>query len=223
MTEIRLREYMKVTLVDHMGSDESIVRAARASTGNDEIPLDSINGLIGYLIRNRHTSPLEHCVATFRIEAPIFVAREWMRHRTQSYSELSMRFAEASPEFWVPPQERPLANIGNGAHPNLVDAPETTKTVMREEHYAAYDAAWAAYENMLASGIATEVARNVLPVGTFTTWYATANLNNWYRFLTLRDGREGAPQWEISECANLVAFKLGELFPVATRKWYETR
>lgn len=214
------RSDIKVDLIDHMGSDDSVVRAARASTGNDLVTLEKKQGLINYLVRENHTSPLESCVVTFRIEAPIFVAREWMRHRTQSYSELSMRFAEASPEFYVPDESRPLVNKGSGAHPDLQPS-EIEGLFGRVEayHWYVYDKAWGAYTRMLEDGVATEVARNVLPVGTYTTFYATANLNNWFRFLKLRNGKIGAPQWEIVQGAKQVESILADIYPLTVEAW----
>ena len=119
MTEITFRSDMQVDYVQHTGSDEMVARAARVSTGSDLIEDDKIKGLIRYLVRERHTSTLEHCTLTVRVEAPIFVAREWMRHRTMSYNEISGRYAELAPVFYVPDGNRPLVNAGSGAHPDL--------------------------------------------------------------------------------------------------------
>ena len=130
---MKFRRTFKVETVQNMGSDEMIARAARVSTGKDLLDQDKIEGLIGYLVRERHTSPLESCVVTFRIEAPIFVAREWMRHRTQSYNELSLRYTESDCEFYVPPADRPLVNDGSSAHPELVQGTEDQKQVTFSE------------------------------------------------------------------------------------------
>lgn len=220
------RSDMKVELVQHMGSDEMVARAARVSTGNDKLDLKKISGLIGYLVREQHTSPLEHCVVTVRAEVPIFVAREWMRHRTQSYSELSLRFAEAQPEFYLPEASRPLVNEGTGAHPNLVRLPDDEQQALAKKasvlHEYAYMQAWGAYEGMIAAGVANEVARNVLPVSIYTSFYATANLNNWFKFLTLRNGEKGAPQWEIVQAALQVEALISDLFPITYTAWKES-
>lgn len=222
MTEIKLRSDMSVTLIDSMGSDQTIAQAARASTGKDTVALERIEGLIRYLMRHSHTSPFEHCVMTIRVECPIFVAREWERHRTQSYSELSMRFEEARPEFYIEPTERPLINEGSGAHPKLVDGDDTHFITNLNEATDAYGASWNSYSNMLAAGLASEVARKVLPVGTYTTFWATGNLNNWFKFLHLRNGGYGAPQWEIVAAALLVEEQIAKLYPVAYAAWKET-
>lgn len=222
MTEIKLRSDMSVRLIDSMGSDQTIVRAARASLGQDATPYERIKGLIGYLMRENHTSPFEHCVMTVRVECPIFVAREWERHRTQSYSELSMRFEKARPEFYMEPEMRPLVNEGSGAHPNLVDGTEQQARLNDTVSSRTYGTAWSAYKELTEAGIANEVARKVLPVGTYTTFWATGNLNNWFKFLYLRNGEHGAPQWEIVAAALLVEEQIAKLYPVAYAAWKET-
>ena len=223
MTEITFRSDMQVDYVQHMGSDEMVARAARVSTGSDLIENDKIKGLIRYLVRERHTSTLEHCTLTVRVEAPIFVAREWMRHRTMSYNEISGRYAELAPVFYVPDGNRPLVNAGSGAHPDLQHGGHPKMSLARalNSHPKACRRAWWEYTWMRDAGIANEVARNVLPVGIYTQFYATANLNNWFKFLHLRDGNEGSPQYEIVEAANKVAGILEELYPVTYGVWAE--
>ena len=215
-----IRYGFKVDLVQHVGSDEMIARAARVSTGNDLVDQEKTVGLIRYLMREKHTSPFEHCSATFRVEAPIFVVREWMRHRTQSYSELSLRYTESGCEFYLPPENRPLVNEGSSAHPKLSNH-ENGKLYsdVKIDSLLAYEQAENSYINLLEAGVAKEVARNVLPVATYTSFYATANLNNWLKFLDLRNGVKGHPQWEIVQCALQVQEKLTELFPVAMEAW----
>jgi len=223
MTEITFRSDMRVDYVQHTGSDEMVARAARVSTGSDLIENDKIKGLIRYLVRERHTSTLEHCTVTVRVEAPIFVAREWMRHRVQSFNEASARFSAMEPVFYVPDGNRPLVNAGSGAHPDLQHSDDDGQMWrgVNVAHQNVYWKAWAEYQWMRDAGIANEVARNVLPVGIYTQFYATANLNNWFKFLHLRDGNEGSPQYEIVEAANKVAGILEELYPVTYGVWAE--
>lgn len=205
-----------------MGDDEIIAKAARVSTGKDQETNDKITGLINYLARERHTSPFEHAALTVRIEAPIFVAREAMRHRTFSFNEVSGRYAKLKPEFYVPPTERPLINEGSGAHPKLtnstdiLDYSDTSIT-----HYESAETAWSDYEYLLDKGIATEVARNVLPVGIYTRWYMTGNLHAWFNFLYLRDGEVGHPQYEIVQLAQQVWPIIEEHWPIAAKAWKE--
>lgn len=230
MTEVAFRSDMGVELVQHMGSDETVARAARVSTGKDQLEQGKIEGLIKYLMRSGHSSCFEHCTVTVRVEVPIFVAREWMRHRTQSYNEVSGRYSKLKPEFYVPSEERPLVNEGSGAHPNLVSTRNPyTAPVVRQMHREIAEHAWDLYEYMTAGNpehddvIANEVARNVLPVSIYTSFYATANLNNWFKFLRLRDGGEGAPQWEIVQAAKKVASVIREHYPLSYAAFEATR
>lgn len=224
MTEIKFRNDIQVTLIQSMGDDEMVARAARVSTGKDQMRQDKITGLINYLVREHHTSPLESCVFTVRVEAPIQVARQWERHRTQSYSEQSMRFSEASPEFYLPPLERPLHNEGSGAHPKLVEHEEQRRThrelVKRRKKVRQWD--WDQYVWEIQNGVAEEVARDNLPVSTYTSFYATANLNNWLKFVNLRAGHTGAPQYEIAEAAQKVEQVIKTLYPVTYEAWRKT-
>lgn len=227
MTEIHLRSDIKVEYIQHMGDDEIIAKAARVSTGKDQEDNDKIRGLIRYLARERHTSPFEHTALTVRIEAPIFVAREAMRHRTFSFNEISGRYAKLKPEFYLPTDGRPLINVGTGAHPKLVQAPNSEPGMIpysefvQDSHRSAYQVSWSYYEDMLREGIATEVARNVLPVGTYTAWYMTGNLHAWFNFLYLRDGEVGHPQYEIVQLAQQVWPIIEEHWPIAASAWKE--
>ena len=221
MTEITFRSDMQVDYVQHMGSDEMVARAARVSTGSDLIENDKIKGLIRYLARESHTSPFEHVVLTLRIEAPIFIAREVMRHRVFSFNEVSGRYSKLKPEFYAPPEGRPLVNAGSGAHPELVASQDpSTERDTRAYTRAAYASTWRAYEGMVSgSGVAHEVARNVLPVGVYTTWYMTGNLHAWFKFLELRDGGKGHPIEEIQWLSRKVHVEVKRLFPISHEAW----
>ena len=221
MTEIKFRDDLKVSYVQHMGGDEMMARAARVSTNKDKVKQDKIAGLIGYLVRENHTSPSEHNVLTVRVEAPLSAARQWERHRTQSYSELSLRFSMAQPEFYIPGGERPLMNEGSGAHPSLVKHPEQrhVQQKMVRRRKALYQEDWDEYIWEIENDIAEEVARDVLPLGFYTKFYATANLNNWFKFLTLRNGEKGAPQWEIVQGARQVEKVIENTWPITYAAW----
>ena len=226
MTDLQLRSDIKVEAIQWMGDDEIIAKAARVSTGKDQEDNDKITGLINYLARERHTSPFEHTALTVRIEAPIFVAREAMRHRTFSFNEVSGRYAKLKPEFYSPSYERPLVNAGSGAHPQLVHDDRTTHDFSLHDevdstHWTSAIDAWNAYEHLLEEGVATEVARNVLPVGTYTAWYMTGNLHAWFKFLELRDGGKGHPQYEIVQLAQQVWPIIEEHWPIAAKAWKE--
>lgn len=224
MTEIKISTDLTVELIDHMGNDESIVRSARVSTGNDDKDLEEKRkaGLINYLIKNDHVSTLEHCFVTFRIKAPIFVAREMVTHKGSGlhWNEISGRYTKLSPEFYAPPTVRPLVQAGSGAHPKLVAGDDSQKDVVADNARSVYTAAWNAYEEQLNAGVATEVARNVLPVGIYTQWYASATLREWLHILELRLAENA--QWEIRQVAQEILKYLRNLYPVAIEKWEAT-
>lgn len=217
-SQIKLTDKLSADLVSHMGTELSIVNAARVSLNqsSDEMA-EKDQGLLAFLMKNRHASPFEHCVATFRISAPIFVAREWHRHRTQSYNELSGRYSELLPLFYVPTGDRPLKQVGKpGAYRFECGTDQEMRMVHREAQFA-YQTAWNAYETMLEQGVAKEVARIVLPVSTYTAWFATANLRAWINFLSLR--AEENALYEIRDLAFEVEKKLFGLFPVTLEAW----
>lgn len=220
MTEITYKSDMDVELVDFMGSDETVARAARISTGKDQLDQGKIEGLIGYLMREGHTSCFEHCTLTVRVHAPVFVMRQIYTHRTLAKNSESGRYKELEPVFYVPSEDRPLVNAGSGAHPDLVHTPDYHRRYMtRDAHQSVSKYAWENYEMMVADGIATEVARNVLPVSIYTSAYLTGNLLAWFNFLRLRDGSHGSPQYEIQEVAKKVALLIEEHYPVTYDAW----
>jgi thymidylate synthase (FAD) len=208
-----------VDLIDHMGDEGSIVRAARVSTLGSAAEATESKGLLAYLYNNGHASPFEHCVLTFRIEAPIFVTRELLRHRLSSFNEESGRYRELEGKFYLPTIDRPLVQVGKVGAYNFVKG-EPLQTA--KAHYSIITAnkvAWEEYQGMLQDGIAREVARMVLPVNTFSTIYYTANLRSVLNFLSLRvDWGEEAtyqskPQHEIELVALQVAAHVQDLYP----------
>jgi thymidylate synthase (FAD) len=212
---------IKVELIQHTGSDESIAAAARVSTGLDllEYTPEQNRGLIKYLMKNRHGSPFEHNSMTFRAMVPIFCVREWQRHRIGwSYNEVSGRYKKLEPTFYVASPYRPLVQSGNGAHPKLVDGGPVLTKVSNGIKIEAYTHAWGAYEKLLDLGLANEVARDVLPVGIYTEMYATCNARSLMSFLSLRvDHPDNTfstkPQWEIQKAAERMELHFKALFP----------
>ena len=210
---------MSVDLVKHSASDADVIWAAKVSTAGEQ-SLDEINkdpaksaGLINYLARERHGSPFEHTSMTFFISAPIFVFREFMRHRIASYNEESGRYRELQPVFYVPSPERKLVQIGKTGSYSFVDGTkeqyDITVRSMKESYVFSYEQ----YQKMLAAGVAREVARAVLPVGLYSSMYVTMNARALMNFLSLRTSREGShfpsyPQREIE----MVAEKMEEIF-----------
>lgn len=210
MHKVNFRSDMSVTLIDSMGSDERICQAARVSTkGADSYGTGEAAGLIDYLVRERHGSPLEHVVFQWLIEAPIFVWREFMRHRIASYNEESGRYKQLEPVFYVPDAERPLVQIGKtGNYDFIPGTPEQFKSTAESIQWTS-GKAYAEYERLLSEGVAKEVARMVLPVNIYSSAYVTMNLRAAMNFLSLRNKVEGAhypthPQREIEMVAELM-------------------
>lgn len=225
MTDINFRSDMKVELIDHMGGDHSVVRAARVSTGTDGRisgpgELDTRDkGLINMLARDSHGVPFEHMVATFRIESPIFVMRELVKHRISSYSEISSRYIEMMPEFYYPSIKRPLVQTGKPGAYTFEDGSLDQFDIVVDEHLTSARASWASYQRMLDAGIAREVARNVLPLSTYSAVYLTINGRSLMNVLKLRTIDERAsrlsfPLWEIEQVARQVEATFAELAPV---------
>jgi thymidylate synthase (FAD) len=190
--DITFRSDMTVELIKHAASDADVIWAARVSTKGEqtlaEIDADPERsaGLINFLMRDRHGTPFEHSSMTFYVQAPIFVFREFMRHRTFSYNEESGRYRKLNPVFYRPGPGRKLVQTGKpGAYVFEDGTPEQHElvTVAVEESCRQ---AYAAYLSMLEAGVAREVARTVLPVGLYSSMYATCNARALMNFLSLR-------------------------------------
>lgn len=210
---------MTVKYVDHMGTDLSIVNAARVSFARTSEQLEERDiGLIRFLMRERHASPFEHASLTVFVDAPIGVAREWMRHRTQSFNEFSTRYAKvAEPTFFIPTPDALRTQVGKpGAYRFEALDPETA-AVVPDKFEAAYRAALDSYHELLNMGVARELARNVLPLGMHTQFYATANLRNWFNFLSLRTPESALR--EIRDEAAEVEAILEAHYPHAYEAW----
>ena len=223
--EIIFRDEMSVELVKASASDADVIWAARVSTAGDKSLEDvgadpaKSEGLINYLARERHGSPFEHTSMTFFISAPIFVFREFMRHRIASYNEESGRYRELKPVFYIPSKERKLVQIGKaGAYTFIDGTPEQfdlTVAAIKETCNLAY----ANYQKMLDAGVAREVARAVLPVTLYSSMYVTMNARALMNFLSLRTAREGShfpsyPQREIEMVAEKMEAHFAKLMPI---------
>ena len=223
--EIIFRDDMTVELVKSSASDADVIWAARVSTAG-ETTLEKVGesserdaGLINYLARERHGSPFEHTSMTFFISAPIFVFREFMRHRIASYNEESGRYRELRPVFYIPNKDRKLVQVGKtGAYTFVDGTPEQLEITVN----AIKDSCTFAYENyqkILASGVAREVARAVLPVTLYSSMYVTMNARALMNFLSLRTSSEGShfpsyPQREIEMVAEKMEKYFAELMPM---------
>ena len=212
-----LLDHGYVELVEHWGSDERIIEAARMSTqkgfkgwGTAESPGDE--KLLKYLWDNKHATPFEMAGLTIEVKAPIFVFREWHRHRTQSYNEMSARYIPLPDENYVPTAERlrPSGDTNKQAQGTVAfDAERADRwLVSLSSLYALIEAT---YQAGLKAGVPKEVARVLLPVGRYSIMRASANLRNWLAFLKLRC--DPAAQWEIRQYANAVAEIVAAKFP----------
>jgi thymidylate synthase (FAD) len=215
-----------VRLEEAAASDISVARAAWVSNIAEdarEKDAGNIEGLINFLYRNRHMSPFEHGMLKFYIETPIFVAREFMRHRTFSYNEMSGRYMELPPRFYVAPAERPLVQSGSIGNYTFVPGDSSQIGYVDVATRTAYESSYGAYKNMLHAGVAKEVARNVLPVGTMTQFYVTGNPRNWMQFLALRDDKHAL--YEIRQVAQQIAVEFEKTMPLtyAAFKQYDWR
>lgn len=218
------RSDMPVELVRASASDSDVIWAARVSTRGEQT-LENLNadpaassGLINYLMRDRHGTPFEHNSMTFFVSAPIFVFREFMRHRIASYNEESGRYRQLRPVFYVPDAERNLVQQGKpGAYEFVAGTPEQHALVV-EQTKESCRASYAAYLKMLDAGVAREVARGVLPVCTYSSMYVTLNARSLMNFLSLRTKREGSrfpsfPQREIEIVAEQMETQWANLMP----------
>ena len=220
MTEFKIDvlDHGFVRLIDSMGSDLSVVRAARVSydaawrAGEDE---KSDARLIQYLWKNHHTTPFEAVTFTFEVKAPIFIFRQWHRHRTWSFNELSARYRELPEVYYVPAPSligkqsaisKQARDIGDGSDAGAAE-------LIRDACAVSFEA----YRQLLARGVPRELARSVLPVATYSHMFATVNLLNLLKFLTLRSHSHA--QWEIQQYAGALAELAALVAPITLATW----
>lgn len=204
-----------VRLVDYMGSDDRIVQSARVSYGAGTKSFREDKGLIDYLMRNRHTSPFEQVILTFHTKMPIFVARQWVRHRTARLNEISGRYSIMEDEFYVPDPEHIAVQSednkqGRSSEPVESDVAEAFQTALRAEQ----DQAYKAYLERVDAGVARELARVNLPISLYTQWYWQIDLHNLFHFLSLRIDPHA--QYEIRAYAEVMLDCARAVAPIAT-------
>jgi thymidylate synthase (FAD) len=204
-----------VRLVDYMGSDARIVQAARVSYGEGTKTFREDKGLIDYLLRNQHTSPFEQVHLTFHCKMPIFVARQWVRHRTAKLNEISGRYSVMKDEFYVPDPEavafQSTDNKQGRSSPDQV--PDEMKAKVRTVLEQGQKQSYSEYESLLEDGVARELARINLPLSLYTEWYWTMDLHNLFHFLALR--LDPHAQLEIRVYAEAVLKLVRSVAPVA--------
>lgn len=216
--EIEFSSDITVKLVRSMASDDMVVQAAQVSVKGENNPETDAPRLINYLVSSRHGSPFEHNAFTFFVAAPLFVFREWQRHRIASYNEMSGRYSQLKPKFYEFPRTRKLQNIGTSARPEFAEGTDEQWRIMNGRgRYTALEA-WHAYQKMLKAEIANEVARAVLPLSIYSEMYVTMNARSLMNFISLRiDHPDSAvrsrPQWEIQLGAEQVEAAFAEQMP----------
>ena len=200
------------------GTELDVVNAARVSLAAHHDVFDPVRdaGLISYLARHAHTSPFEHVTMSFRVKAPIFVARQWMRHRWASYNEVSARYTEVADQYYKPKVWRKQSKSNR----QVGDVPFVNEDALSHYEVCVEDA-FATYRRLLSFGICREQARAVLPVACYTEFYFSCNLLALINFLRLRLAEDA--QWEIRQFAREIVEVTEHLFPYTYKAWGITR
>jgi len=198
---------IEVTYVDHMGSDLSVVNAARVSFGKTHKAMtEGDTKLIHYLAKHKHMSPFGHAFASFHVKAPIFVARQLVKHKFLRWNEISRRYVDDDPEFYIPDQWRGRADDKKqGSGIALADQDIHIGTTQR--------IVFMLYESMLKKGVCPEQARMVLPQNTMTEWYWSGSLDAFADMCNLRCKED--TQFETSQAAQCVSHCMKDLFPIS--------
>lgn len=207
-----------VRLVDYLGGDERIVQAARVSYGKGTKTVSEDAGLIDYLLRHEHTSPFEQVVLTFHVKMPIFVARQWVRHRTGRMNEVSGRYSIMKDEFYVPSLENIAPQSSDNKQGRANEAfPKATAEKIQNEFLNAQKKSYENYSALIDEGLAREIARINLPLSLYTEFYWEMDLHNLFHFLKLR--LDSHAQFEIREYARVMLEICKAVAPLATQSF----
>ena len=202
-----------VRLVDAMGGDDAIVQAARVSYGQGTSKVSQDRGLIRYLMRHRHTTPFEMVEFKFHCKMPIFVARQWVRHRTANINEYSLRYSEARDEFYYPETEHIQFQSALNKQGRSGEVPAELKQKVLDYFKENSERSFAMYQELNEAGVARELARSLLPVNIYTEWYWKNDLHNLLHFIGLRS--DGHAQYEIRVFSDAMAHYVKEKAPFA--------
>ena len=202
-----------------------VIQAAQVSSKGENNPDTVPERLINALLKGRHGSPFEHTAFTFFIEAPIFVFREWQRHRISSFNEMSGRYTELKPKFYSPSVERGVINVGTKMKPVFVNHLEAAMDIQAILNHQS-STAWEHYQYMLKAGVANEVARMALPVNVYSQMYWTVNARSLMNFLSLRVESDDStfrsyPQHEIDLAARKVERNFQEQMPLTHKAFVQ--
>lgn len=189
-----------VKLIGFVGGDDMAVMAARVSFDMSLKGEERDRKLIEYLLKHEHFTPFEHCIFQFHIKCPIFVARQWMRHRWGSYNEVSARYTEVKDEFYIPEKFR-IQDTKNKQ--GSLNSENLNNEKLLEQYNKAVENSYKVYEYLLKEGVAREMARMVLPVSQYTQFYWSINARSLLNFIKLRT--DSHAQYEIREYANVIA------------------
>lgn len=219
MTDIEMSSEVTIKLIRHMAGDDTVIQAAQVSMVGENNPETIPARLIEYLMKSRHGSPFEHNSFTFFVEAPIFVFREWHRHRISSINEMSGRYTKLLPKFYTPGPEHKLVNLGTPGSPCMGEGTPVQRDFLAASDKQVALLAWNLYEQRLYSGVSNELARTVLPVSIYSQMYWTVNARSLMNFISLRiDSPEATystkPQWEIQMGAEQIESHFAAVMPL---------
>lgn len=220
ITKIDVLDKGFVRIVDWMGDDNSIVQAARVSYGKGTKSVREDRQLIRYLIRHRHTSPLEMCEFKFHIKLPIFCARQMVRHRTASLNEYSGRYSEMPDECYIPDTSR-IQTQDKWNHQASSGESIEESTYVLDNMKQEQEAIFSNYHDYLETGVAREIARIDLPLSTYTQWYWKMDLHNLFHFLSLR--MDSHAQWEMQQYANAIFEIIKQIVPISCEAFEDYR
>jgi len=217
--EIKVLDKGFVRLVEVMGNDISVVQGARVSYGAGAKDPERDKTLLRYLFVHKHSSPFEMVEFKFHIRCPIFVARQWVRHRMWSYNEYSMRYSPAIEDFYVPETWRKQDKVNiQGSAGTLSDEENKAFTERYRRHC---EESFKIYNEMIAAGVAREMARGVIPISTYTEFYGKTDLNNFIKFLNLRE--DSHAQYEIQVYARAMKELVRSYVPWTIEIYEETK
>jgi thymidylate synthase (FAD) len=202
-----------VRLVDSMGGDDAIVQAARVSYGKGTSKVSQDRGLIRYLMRHRHTTPFEMVEFKFHCKMPIFVARQWVRHRTANINEYSLRYSEARDDFYIPKKEHIQFQSALNKQGRMGEVSDELKKKVQSYFEEISDRSFEIYSELNQAGVARELARAVLPVNLYTEWYWKNDLHNLLHFVGLRS--DSHAQYEIRVFSDAMAESIKAVAPFA--------